>query len=108
MSGKNFFIANNFSLDVRSLSFLIARHGVNNNEHARTITNRHEQERTLMAAKCLPLPEALRITWGELEAMPPDQQRAFWRALLEHWEANDQYQRQLENQADKHEQELWW
>jgi len=61
-----------------------------------------------MAVKCLPLPDTLRITWREFKAKTPEQQRAYFRAVLAYWDANDQYQRQLEDQADKQEQDIWW
>ena len=54
-----------------------------------------------MAVKCLPLPDALRITWGELQARTPDEQRAFYRALLAYWRTNYHHQCQLDLEADQ-------
>src|SRR5262245_11950468 len=69
--------------------------------HQRTPTNRHERQRTAMAVRCLPLPDELRITHGELEAKTPEQQHAFYRALLDHWQANYHRQFQLDLEADQ-------
>jgi len=61
-----------------------------------------------MAVRCLPLPDVLRITWGELEAKTPEQQHAFWHALIDHWEANAEYQRQLDFRFDDERGDDWW
>ena len=44
--------------------------------------------------------EWLRMSCGDFEAATPEQQRAFARALLAYWQANDQHQRQLDLEAD--------
>ena len=56
-------------------------------EQARTITNTRERVWT--------------VTHGELEAATPPQRRAFYRALLAQWAANEQRQRQLDLEADQ-------
>jgi len=61
-----------------------------------------------MAVKCLPLPDALRATHGEIQAATPEQRRAFYRALLDHWQQNDHYQRHRDFDADDDEGETWW
>jgi hypothetical protein len=56
-----------------------------------------------MAVKRLPLPDELRKfkTWGELEAATKEDQSAWYTALLNYWQANHHYQRQLDFEADQ-------
>jgi len=54
-----------------------------------------------MAVRCLPLPDALRTTYRELQTKTVEQKRAYYRALLAYWEANEKYQHELDLQADQ-------
>jgi len=53
----------------------------------------------MMVRKCLPLPDALRKTRAELKTAA--QRRAFNRDLIAFWQANEEYQCQLDLEADQ-------